>query len=106
MFTPEEIDLKRRQLASLREAHPQPAPHVADVIARLERETATDEPQLDITTPSVVDQLAAAESIIAGLAANVDRLTRERDDARALNDGLQRQLDAKAKAKTTTKRKR
>lgn len=103
MFTPDEIALKRRQLASLREAHPQPAPHVAEVIARLERETATDEPQ-DITAPSVVDQLAAAESIIADLTANVERLTRERDAAKALNDGLQRQLDAKSK--TTQKRKR
>ena len=66
-LSPDEIAFKRRQLASLREAHPEPAPHVAEAIARLEAETA------------------------------------ERDAAKALNDGLQLQLDATAQS--TAKRR-
>ncbi len=93
MHTPDEIAFKRRQLASLREAHPDPAPHVAEAIARLERETA-DAPTADTT---VADQLTAAQSIIAGLQAELDKTRAELATARA---------ELAAKPKTTPKRKR
>jgi hypothetical protein len=99
MHTPEEIAFKRRQLASLREAHPDPAPHVAEAIARLERETA-EAPTADTT---VADQLTAAQSIIAGLEAEVAKL---RDHIAELEANLSAERVKNTKPKTTPKRKR
>lgn len=98
MFTADEIDLKRRQLATLRSRGADAGPDVAAAIARLVRETATDEPQ-DITAPSVVDQLAATA---AELAAARDRIAELEGQLSAVRVELNQ---ARTKAAPKKKRK-
>lgn len=71
MLTPDVIEFKRRQLASLREAHPEPSPEVAAAIQRLADEVDPPRTHAD----ELADQLAAAQAIIAGLQAQVADLT-------------------------------
>ncbi len=96
MLTPDEVAFKRRQLASLREAHPDPAPHVAEAIARLEADTAAVVVQ--------EDQLAAAHAIIAGL---TSKLSTVEAANRGLNDTIaELKAQLAGKPKPTPKRKR
>lgn len=99
MLTTDEVAFKRRQLASLREAHPTPAPHVQEVMDRLERETA-DAPASD----GLADQLAAAHAIIAGLEAQLSTADADRAALRIMNADLEAKLATKPKTKTAKRK--
>lgn len=97
-LTPDESAFKRRQVASLREAHPNPAPHVAEAIARLEAELAD-------AGPTLADQLAAAHRALAALQASNDAFAAAVQERDATIADLRTQLAAKPAAKPAAKRK-
>lgn len=103
---PDTIALKERQLASLRDAHPDPAPHVQAAMDRLQAEID------GAGQPTPVDELAAALGIQAALRdalAEHARVIAARDatiaEHAATIASLQAQLAARSKPRTTAKRK-
>jgi hypothetical protein len=92
MLTPDDIALKRRQIATLR-ARPEPSPEAAAAVARLEAEIGRAALSPD---PDLHSLLAAALSDRDAARARVAELE-------AANDALRAQLKAKP-AKPATKK--
>jgi DNA-binding phage protein len=101
MLTPEDIALKRRQLATLR-ARANPTTEAIAAIARLESEVAEPDPlsakpDIHAHLAAVLGERDAALATITALRTDLDAAQQVAESFRLERDQLRRQLDAKAK---------